>query len=74
VTEKGNPRDEERHGQNRMPHQVRLPGFIKDDAIGLGEVIKRATSTVGIRPCSACGRRATTLNSWLMFSGSRPRT
>ena len=54
---------------DRKPHQVRLPGFLIEEEIGLGDVIKRATSAVGIQPCSGCERRATALNRWLVFSG-----
>jgi hypothetical protein len=56
------------------PHRVRLPGFINDQAIGLGDVIKRVTDAVGIRPSGDCGceRRAAALNRWLVFS-PRPR-
>ena len=57
----------------RQPYRVRLPGFIADEDIGLGDVIKRATSTVGIRPCRSCERRAAALNRWLAFSGQRPK-
>jgi hypothetical protein len=32
---------------------VRLPGFLNEKDIGLGDVIKRATSYVGIKPCGA---------------------
>ena len=39
---------------NAPPHRVRLPGFISDEEIGLGDVIKRATSYVGIKPCGGC--------------------
>ena len=52
-------------------HRVRIPGFISDKDIGLGDVIKQATSAVGIKPCGACQRRAAALNRWLMFSGKR---
>jgi hypothetical protein len=31
---------------------------------GLGDVIKRATSAVGIKPCTGCQKRATQLNNW----------
>ena len=55
----------------RQPYQVHLPGFITDEDIGLGDVIKRATSAVGIRPCGGCQRRAAALNRWFTFSGSR---
>jgi hypothetical protein len=53
----------------RQPYRVRLPGFITDEDIGLGDVIKRATSAVGIRPCGGCAHRAAVLNRWLVFSG-----
>jgi hypothetical protein len=53
-----------------QPHPVRLPGFITDEKeIGLGDVIKRATHTFGIKPCSGCERRAAALNRWLVFTG-----
>lgn len=55
----------------RQPYRVRLPGFVAENDIGLGDVIKRATSAFGIRPCGGCERRAETLNRWLVFSGRR---
>lgn len=62
-------------GEKAAPEQtgharvrVRLPGFVKDEGIGLGEVITRATYSVGIRPCGGCGRRAATLNRWVAFT------
>lgn len=55
------------------PHHVRLPGFITDEEIGLGDVIKRATSFVGIKPCGDCERRAATLNRWLTFTNRRSK-
>jgi hypothetical protein len=51
--------------------RVRLPGFITHEDIGLGDVIKRATSAVGIKPCGGCQRRAAALNRWFRFSGRR---
>ena len=53
----------------RPRYQMRLPGFIPDEEIGLGDVIKRATYAIGIKPCGGCERRAATLNRWLGFSG-----
>jgi hypothetical protein len=47
---------------------VRLPGFIIDEEIGLGDVIKRATSYVGIKPCGGCRRRAAALNRWMVLT------
>jgi len=59
-------------GQDRHePHRVRLPGFITDTEVGLGDVIKKATSTVGIRPCGGCAERARRLNRWMVFSPRR---
>jgi len=51
-----------------ISHRIRLPGFLIEKQIGLGDVIKRATSTVGIRPCAGCEKRAAALNRWLRFS------
>jgi hypothetical protein len=53
------------------PHRIRLPGFIVETEAGLGDVIKRATSLAGIRPCGACLERAASLNRWMVFSGRR---
>ena len=64
-------KDVEAGGQGYLPHRVRLPGFILDEDVGLGSVIKRVTSTFGIRPCGGCEQRANMLNRWLVFTGSR---
>lgn len=54
-------------------HQVRLPGFISDEEIGLGDVVKRATSYIGIKPCGGCQRRADALNRWLVFTNRQSK-
>ncbi|KAB2833390.1 MAG: hypothetical protein F9K48_08530 [Candidatus Brocadia sp.] len=64
---KGNPGSR----NEGMPYRVRLPGFIADEDIGLGDVMKRVTSAVGIKPCGGCERRAAMLNNWLVFTGWR---
>jgi hypothetical protein len=64
---------EEKTKSEPQPHRVHLPGFISDREIGLGDVIKRVTSTVGIRPCGGCERRAAALNRWIVFTGGRAR-
>jgi hypothetical protein len=48
--------------------RVRLPGFLIENETGLGDVIKRATSAFGIRPCSGCEDRAGALNRWVVFT------
>jgi hypothetical protein len=52
----------------RAPHRVSLPGFVADEEIGLGDVMKRATSYLGIKPCGDCQRRAAALNRWMVFT------
>jgi len=49
-------------------HRVRLPGFISDEDIGLGDVIARATKYFGVSPCGGCRRRAAALNRWMVFT------
>ncbi len=51
-----------------QPYRVKLPGFVSDQEIGLGDVIKRTTSVIGIQPCGGCDQRAALLNRWLVFS------
>jgi hypothetical protein len=51
----------------QKPHRVRLPGFLIEDEIGLGDVIKRATYAIGITPCGGCEQRAQMLNRWVRF-------
>jgi hypothetical protein len=52
---------------------VRLPGFIGDDDVGLGDAVKRATGAFGIRPCGGCEQRVAALDRWLVFRGRRSR-
>jgi hypothetical protein len=54
-------------------HRVRLPGFVTDEDIGLGDVVKRMTYAVGVSPCGGCERRVAALNRWMTFSGRRAR-
>ena len=55
--------------EGRNPYSVRLPGFItNDEEIGLGDVVKRVTYAMGIKPCGGCERRAAALNSWTVFT------
>jgi hypothetical protein len=63
-TETAQPADQ---GPRREPHRVRLPGFIEEE-IGLGDVIKKATYAIGVKPCGDCERRAAALNQWMRFS------
>jgi hypothetical protein len=53
-------------------YRINIPRFITDEDIGLGDVVKRVTSSIGIKPCGGCQRRAERLNHWLVFSGGRP--
>jgi hypothetical protein len=53
---------------DRQPHRVRLPGFLIEEEVGLGDVIKRATYAVGIQPCGGCQKRAAALNRWMTFT------
>jgi hypothetical protein len=54
--------------EGSRPHRVRLPGFVVEEEIGLGDVIKRATHAIGIKACGGCQKRAAALNKWMVFS------
>ena len=55
----------------QSPYRISLPGFINDEEIGLGDVIQRTTSYFGIQSCGGCNQRATTLNSWMVFTSRK---
>jgi hypothetical protein len=52
----------------KAQHTVRLPGFLVEKEIGLGQVIKKVTYTMGIKPCDGCERRAAKLDNWVRFT------
>jgi hypothetical protein len=59
-----------RHQDLQSPprYSVRLPGFLIDEEIGLGDAIKRVTYAMGVKPCGGCEQRAAVLNRWMHFS------
>jgi hypothetical protein len=44
------------------PMRLKVPEFLLDEDVGLGDFLKRATSLAGIVPCGGCERRAQRLN------------
>jgi hypothetical protein len=63
-----------RQEHDREPYRVKLPGFVNEQDIGLGDVITKSTTALGIRPCGGCAQRAAALNRWVMFArGSAQR-
>lgn len=54
--------------RGREPYRVRLPGFLVEQEVGLGDVIKRATYAMAVKPCGGCEKRAAALNRWVVFS------
>ena len=65
----GEKRDEPARRDEGRPRRVRIPGFVPDEEIGLGDAVKRVTYTMGIRrPCGGCERRAAALNRRMVLS------
>lgn len=56
-----------RHPQ-RPPYRIRLPAFLLEEEVGLGELLERVTYALGIKPCGGCEKRAAALNRWIQFS------
>ena len=50
------------------PARVRLPGFIVEEEIGLGDLIGRVAYSIGVKPCGGCEQRAAALNRLLVLS------
>lgn len=57
----------------REPWRFSLP-FFPDEEIGLGDALKRVTSSMGIKPCGRCQQRAEFLNRMLVFQGKKRPT
>lgn len=68
MRKKADARDDGGQQQLSEPHRVRLPGFLIEEEIGLGDAIKRVTYRLGIKPCGGCEDRAARLNRWIRFS------
>jgi hypothetical protein len=60
--------------ETKIPRRlrIRVPFRMQQSSTGLGDVVKRVTTAVGIRPCSGCKRRAETLNRMVEFT-SKPK-
>ena len=52
-------------------YRVRLPRFIVQEPVGLGDVVKRATTALGARPCGGCLQRAARLDRLVRFEPRR---
>lgn len=50
------------------PRPVRVPGFTAGPEVGLGEVVQRMTSALGVPTCGGCARRAAALNRRVVFT------
>jgi hypothetical protein len=51
------------------PISVPIPRLKRD--VGLGDVVKKVTAAIGIRPCGGCSRRAAAFNRALTFRAAR---
>ena len=54
-----------------VKHHMRLPRFIVHEPVGAGQVVKRVTTAVGVKPCAPCERRAARLDHWLRIEPRR---
>lgn len=68
MAERETSKDLEGKSAELPAHRVRLPGFLIEEEIGFGDVIKRVTYAMGIKPCVGCEKRANALNRWVRFS------
>jgi hypothetical protein len=57
--------------QARPAVRIGTPFRMEHD-IGLGEVVKRITTKVGVAPCAPCQERAAAMNRHVVFTGRSP--
>jgi len=60
--------DERETEERGSSYRVRLPGFVADRSIGLGDAVSSATRALGFHPCGGCAQRAAALNRWVVFT------
>jgi len=52
----------------RHTREIHLPNFVIDEQIGLGDLVKQLTYSLGIKPCGGCETRANALNRFISLS------
>jgi hypothetical protein len=53
----------------RVPKPIRVPIPGLRNTVGLGQVVKKLTTAVGVSPCAGCQRRASALDRRVVFTG-----
>jgi hypothetical protein len=65
----------ETHGQSgafeSTMRTIPIPRSLPSEPIGLGQLVKGATRSVGLHPCASCERRAQRLDRWVSFGSVR---
>ncbi|WP_291298675.1 hypothetical protein [Elioraea sp.] len=62
----------DRTPRDRKPFQVRLPRFVTEQEIGLGDAVSHVARAMRVRPCGDCSRRAAAMNRWVVLMGRKP--
>jgi hypothetical protein len=55
----------------RVPRPLRIPVPGMRGTAGLGHVVKRLSSALGVRPCSGCEKRARALDRRVVLTAFR---
>ena len=58
-------------GEETATRRVRLPRFLVPEPVGLGQVAKRVTKAVGVKPCGPCDQRAERMDRWMRLEPRR---
>ena len=61
------PTPQPERDSSRQPYRMRLPGFVSEEDIGLGDVITQTHIDAGNQALRGIAQRAATLNQWLVF-------
>ena len=56
---------------DKEPYRMRLPGFVSDADIGLGDAVKRVIRAFGVMPCGGCDSRAAARTDGWSFPARR---
>jgi hypothetical protein len=52
---------------SRIPRPIRIPVPGLRTGVGLGQAVKKVTTSLGVRPCGGCEKRAAAMDRRVMF-------
>lgn len=53
-------------------HVIQVPFLGPEQSVGLGDLVAKVTTSVGITPCEPCEKRRARMNAWVVIEPRKP--